>query len=144
MGNWSLGRMKVAKHKKVVVIPCSGIGKALGSVSREATYEVIEDFRKGVTDTTCLALIVSGNEETLQLVKNNKCITIDGCPLQCAAKNVKLAGGDLAASFRVVDTLRENRRLKPKTVTFLDQDGQELAHLLAEQVAEKVDELLRK
>ncbi|MGB9024316.1 MAG: putative zinc-binding protein [Candidatus Bathyarchaeia archaeon] len=136
--------MKAGKRKKVVVVPCSGIGKALGSVGREATYEVVENLRKGVTDTTCLALIVRGDEETLQLVKNNRCIAVDGCPLQCAAKNVELAGGDLAASFRVVDTLRENRKLKPKSVTFLDHDGQELANLLAEQVAEKVDELLKR
>ena len=136
--------METAKREKIVVIPCSGIGKALGSVSREATYEVVENLRKAVTNTTCLALIVSGDEETLQLVKNNKCIAVDGCPLECAAKNVRLAGGDLAASFRVVDTLKENRKLKPKSVTFLDHDGQELASLLAEQVAEKVDELLRK
>jgi len=136
--------VKAGKRKKVVVVPCSGIGKALGSVGREATYEVVENLRKGVTDTTCLALIVSGDEETLQLVKNNRCIAVDGCPLQCAAKNVELAGGDLAASFRVVDTLRENRKLKPKSVTFLDHDGQELANLLAEQVAEKVDELLKR
>ncbi len=136
--------MKTTMQKKVIVIPCSGIGKALGSVSREATYEVVESLRKGVTETTCLALITSGDEETLQLVKTNKCITVDGCPLQCAQKNVKLAGGELAASFRVVDTLKENRKLKPKTVTFLDRDGQELASLLAKQVAEKVDELLKK
>jgi uncharacterized metal-binding protein len=135
--------VKTTMQKKVIVIPCSGIGKALGSVSREATYEVVENLRKGVTDTTCLALITSGDEETLQLVKTNKCITVDGCPLQCAEKNVKLAGGELAASFRVVDTLKENRKLKPKSVTFLDRDGQELASLLAKQVAEKVDELLK-
>ena len=136
--------MKTMMRKKVIVIPCSGIGKALGSVSREATYEVVESLRKGVTDTTCLALITSGDEETLQLVKTNKCITVDGCPLQCAEKNLKLAGGELAASFRVVDTLKENRKLKPKSVTFLDHDGQELASLLAKRVAEKVDELLKK
>jgi uncharacterized metal-binding protein len=136
--------MKAVKQKKVIVIPCSGIGKALGSVSREATYEVVENLRKGMTDTTCLALIVSGDEETLQLVKDNKCIAVDGCPLQCAAKNVELAGGDLAASFRVVDIHRDNRKLKPKNVTFLDHDGQELANFLAGQVAQKVDELLRK
>lgn len=115
----------------------------MGSVSREATYEVVESLRKGVTETTCLALITSGDEETLQLVKTNKCITVDGCPLQCAQKNVILAGGKLAASIRAVDTLKENRRLKPRSVTFLDRDGQELASLLAKQVAEKVDELLK-
>jgi uncharacterized metal-binding protein len=136
--------VKTTTPKKVIVIPCSGIGKALGSVSREATYEVVESLKKGVTETTCLALITSGDEETLQLVKTNRCITVDGCPLQCAEKNIRLAGGELAASFRVVDTLKENRKLKPKSVTFLDHDGEELATLLAKQVAEKVDELLKK
>jgi uncharacterized metal-binding protein len=136
--------MATANQKKVIVIPCSGIGKALGSIGRDATYEVVDNLRKGVTDTTCLALIVAGDEETLQLVKNNKCITVDGCPLQCAQKNVKLAGGDLAASFRVVDALREHRKLKPKTVTFLDQDGQQLSSILAADIAKKVDELVEK
>jgi len=131
-------------EKKVIVIPCSGIGKALGSVSREATYEIVENLRKGVTETTCLALVVSGDEETLELVKNNKCIAVDGCPLQCAEKNVKLAGGDLAASIRVVDALKENRSLKPKTVTFLDPDGEQLATIVAKQIANKVDDFLRK
>jgi uncharacterized metal-binding protein len=131
-------------QKKVIVIPCSGIGKALGSVSREATYEVVESLRKGVTETTCLALITSGDTETLQLVKTNKCITVDGCPLQCAEKNVRLAGGDVGASFRVVDVLRENTKLKPKTVTFLDHDGQQLSVILARDIAKKVDNLLEK
>jgi uncharacterized metal-binding protein len=131
-------------QKKVIVIPCSGIGKALGSISREAAYEVVESLRKGVTETTCLALITSGDTETLQLVKSNKCITVDGCPLQCAEKNVRLAGGDVAASFRVVDALKENRKLKPKTVTFLDHDGQQLSVILARDIAKKVDELVEK
>lgn len=130
-------------QKKVIVIPCSGIGKAFGSVSREATYELIENLRKGVTDTVCLALLVSGDEESLRLVRKNKCITVDGCPLQCAEKNVRLAGGNLAGSFRVVDTFKENRKLKPRTVTFLDDDGLKLASVLAEKIAIKVDDLLR-
>lgn len=136
--------MEAARQKKVVVIPCSGIGKALGSISRDATYEVVDNLRKGVTETTCLALIVSGDEETLRLVRDNRCITVDGCPLQCAEKNVRLAGGDVAASFRVVDALRENRKLKPKTVTFLDQDGQRLSAVLARDIAKKVDGLVEK
>lgn len=135
--------MQPELKKKVIVIPCSGIGKALDSISREATYQVVENTRKGITETTCLALIVSGDDETVQLVKNNKCITVDGCPLECAAKNVKLAGGDLVASFRVVDLLKENKHLKPKSVTFLDADGQQLAIALAEQIASKVDQLMR-
>lgn len=135
--------MKTPSQKKIVVIPCSGIGKAFGSVSREATYELTEDLRKESTETVCLALLVSGDEDSLQLVRNNKCITVDGCPLQCAEKNVRLAGGDSAASFRVVDVFKKNTNLKPRSVTFLDRAGEQLAALLAEEMANKVDELLR-
>jgi len=135
--------MKTSLQKKIIVIPCSGIGKAFGSVSREATYELTENLRKETTETVCLALLVSGDQDSLQLVRNNKCITVDGCPLQCAEKNIRLAGGDFAASFRVVDVFKNNRNLKPKSITFLDQAGEQMAALLAEQIANKVDELLR-
>jgi len=134
--------MNSTTQNKVVVIPCSGIGKALGTVGREATYEVVENMRKDVTETICLALLVSGDEESVQLVQRNKCITVDGCPLQCAEKNVRIAGGDLAASLRVVDALRENRGLKPKSVAFLDRDGQQLTRAVAEKIASKVDAIL--
>ena len=135
-------KMDVSGQRKVIVIPCSGIGKAFGSISREATYEVTENLRKDTTQTLCLALLVSGDEESLRLVRNNKCITVDGCPLQCAEKNVKLAGGNLAGSLRVIDAYKENRRLKPRSVTFLDPDGRQMAAALAERIAKKVDELL--
>jgi uncharacterized metal-binding protein len=134
--------MNSTTQNKVIVIPCSGIGKALGTVGREATYEVVENMRKEATQTICLALLVSGDEESVQLVQRNKCITVDGCPLQCAEKNVRIAGGDLAASLRVVDALRENRGLKPKSVAFLDRDGQQLTRAVADKIASKVDAIL--
>jgi uncharacterized metal-binding protein len=132
----------VSPQKKVIIIPCSGIGKAFGSISRDATYEVTEKLRTDTTQTVCLALLVSGDEESQELVRSNKCITVDGCPLQCAEKNVKLAGGNLAANFRVVDVYKENRHLKPRSITFLDSDGQRMALVLGEKIAEKVDKIL--
>jgi uncharacterized metal-binding protein len=135
-------KTKASSQEKVIVIPCSGIGKAFGSISRDAVYEVIENLRKDTTQTLCLALLVSGDEESLQLVRKNKCITVDGCPLQCAQKNVELAGGNLAGSLRVVDVYKDNRHLKPRSVTFLDPDGQQMALVLAEKVAKNADELL--
>jgi uncharacterized metal-binding protein len=134
---------QISQQKKVIVIPCSGIGKAFGSISRDATYEVTENLRKETTRTLCLALLVNRDEGSLQLVRHNKCITVDGCPLQCAEKNVKLAGGNLAGSLRVVDVYKENRHLKPRSVTHLDPDGQKIALAVAERIGKKVDELLR-
>ncbi len=59
----SLSNMKAAPQKKVIVIARSGIGQPLGSVSREAIHELVENTRKGVTETLCLALLVSGDKE---------------------------------------------------------------------------------
>lgn len=136
-------KTSASPQKKVIVIPCSGIGKAFGSISRDATFEVTENLRKETTQTLCLALLVSGDQESLQLVRDNKCITVDGCPLQCAEKNVRYTGGKLAGNFRVVDVYRENRHLKPRSVTFLDADGQKMALAVAERIGKRVDELLR-
>ena len=63
--------------------------------------------------------------------------------MMAAEKNVKIAGGDLASSFRVVDVYKENRHLKPRSITFLDSDGQQIALVLAEKIVKKVDGLLR-
>ena len=34
---------------KVVIVPCSGIGKSYGTVTREAAYDVVEDLRPDET-----------------------------------------------------------------------------------------------
>jgi uncharacterized metal-binding protein len=127
-----------------LIIPCSGIGKPFGTISRETTYCVVEDLKKGETDTICLSLLVMGDEHAKLSVTSHKCIAIDGCPNECAKRNLELADAKLAANFRVVDILRKSRNLKPKNVTFLDEDGRKLARLLAEKIAAKIDELNHK
>jgi uncharacterized metal-binding protein len=130
-------------NEPVLIIPCSGIGKAFGTISRDATFRVVEDLRKGESDTICLSLLVMGDEEAKGKIRTCKCIAVDGCPLECARKNIELSGGAPAASFRVVDLLREHRDLRPQRVTFLDEDGRKLSAILAEKIASKVDELTK-
>jgi len=125
----------------LLVIPCSGIGKSFGTISREATYCAVEDLKKGETDTICLSLLVMGDEDARLSVKIHRCIAVDGCPNECAKKNLELSDAKLVANYRVVDILRYNRNLKPKDITFLDEDGRKLARILAEKIASKVDEL---
>ena len=125
----------------VLIIPCSGIGKAFGSISREATYCVVEDMKKGETDTLCLSSLVMGDEDAVRSVKSHRCIAVDGCPNECSKKNLQLLDAKLAANYRVIDVLRENRTLKPNAITFLDEDGLKLARILADKIASKIDEL---
>lgn len=129
-------------NSKVLVIPCSGIGKAFGSVGREAAYLVVEDMRPDQTGTLCLSLLTMGDEEAKTAVSRWPTITIDGCPKACARVNVEASGGTPKAEFRVVDTYREHRELKVNSVLDLGENGRRLAQLLADKVAAEVDRIL--
>lgn len=127
--------------EKILIISCSGVGKAFGMVSREAMYTVVEDLRPAVTDTICLSLLTMGDETARSRVRAQSAITIDGCPKMCARTNVEASGGNLAAGFRVVDTYRRLRDLKPRSIAMPDEAGRQLARALAEEVAAEVDRL---
>ena len=129
-------------NKKVLVIPCSGIGKAFGSVGREATYLVVEDLRPTQTDTLCLSRLTMGDQEARRLVAEHATITIDGCPKACAQVNVEASGGKPVANLRVVDIYRQNRALKVDSVLELGENGRQLARILADKVTDEVDRIL--
>jgi len=131
----------MSKDGKIHVIPCSGIGKALGTVGRTAMYEVVEKLRPDEATTVCLPLLTIGDEAVLELVRNNPCISIDGCPFQCARKNIEASKGKLVASFMVTDALRENKNLKPEAVIELGPRGLQLSSMLAQKIAKKIDEM---
>lgn len=126
----------------VYIIPCSGIGKPTASVGREATYRVVEDLAPGKTDTLCLSLLTLGDPEAMQKVRDNKVITIEGCPKDCARKNVEASGATPDISRRVHDYLKEHRELKPESVLDIGPGGEKLADIMAEDIAGKALELL--
>ncbi len=128
-------------EKKILVIPCSGIGKPFGTIGRDATFRVVDELRKGKAETNCLSLLVMGDDEATRQIRESMCVAVDGCPLECARKNIEIAGGEIAAHFRVMDLLREHRDLRPRQITFLDEDGLKLSEMLAEEIVLKVDEL---
>ena len=130
------------KQKKALIIPCSGIGKAFGSVGREAAYIVTDELRLDSTDTVCLSLLTMGDEEARAKVRDCPTLTIDGCPKACARRNVEASGGTPSAEFRVVDVYRANRELKVDSVLQLGDNGRRLARILADQVAAEVDRIL--
>jgi uncharacterized metal-binding protein len=107
--------------KKVIVFPCSGIGKPFGEIGRQAVYHLINDLRPGQTDTTCLALLMMDDPEAKELIMNNYVVTVDGCPMDCA-----------------------NKDLKPEGILDLGEPGMKLAYYLADKLAVEVDKLLAK
>ena len=133
--------MTAGDHRDVVV-PCSGIGKTYGTVSREAAYEVTEDRRPEATDLVALSLLVLGDEDARARVRDNPAVTIDGCKLACAAKMVQESGGTVARGFAVLDTYRRHRELRPEGIAELNEGGQQLAHAVAAEIAAIVDDLV--
>ena len=127
---------------KVAIVPCSGIGKAYGTVSREAAFGVTEDLRPADTQLVALSLLVLGDEEARAVVTRNPAVTIDGCKLACATKMVAESGGQVAFSLAVLDVYRRHRDLKPAGIAELNEAGQKLAQALAEEVAAQVDALI--
>lgn len=126
---------------KVKLISCSGIGKAFGLIARETALKVANEMCPDISETTCLAIITKGDEESKEQLEGNSCITIDGCPKMCAAKSVKNFGGDIALEYRVVDAFKRHRGAKPGDGTKLTEEGWQIVDEIAEEIAQKVEEI---
>ena len=124
---------------KVKIIPCSGMGKVYGLIARESTLQAVKN-NPNDSETVCLAYIVTGDEESKALIEGQKCITIDGCPAMCAAKNAELAGGIVEEKIRVVDVFRNHRGAQPGTATELTDEGWGIVDEIVENVTTKIKE----
>ncbi len=125
-------------EEMVVVVPCSGIGKPFGSVSREAAYELCDELRPESTRLVALAKLVMGEPGARELVAKHPAITIDGCKQMCAARMVKESGGTVAHEVAVLEVFRRHKNLKPEGIAELNAAGRKLARVLAEEVSESL------
>jgi len=127
---------------KVVIVPCSGIGKTYGAVSREAAYDISEDLRPDATQLVALSMLVLGDESARSAISGNPAITIDGCKLACASKMVKESGGKVVQEIAVLDVYRRHKDFKPQGIAELNEGGRQLAHALAEEIVITIDALV--
>ena len=128
--------------RKVAIVPCSGIGKTYGSVSREAAYDVTQDLRPEETQLVSLAMLVLGDESARAALAGAPAVTIDGCKLACATKMVQESGGTVTKDYAVLDVYRRYKQFKPQGIAELNEGGRQLAHALAEEIAAVVDSTL--
>jgi uncharacterized metal-binding protein len=131
----------MSENGRVLIVPCSGIGKTYGTVGREAAYILAEELRPDSAEIVALSLLVMGDEELQGRVQASPVVAVDGCKLACASKMVAESGGRVTYEANVLDTFRRHRTLRPKGVSQLTPEGQELAHQLAEELAEATDKI---
>jgi uncharacterized metal-binding protein len=126
---------------KIKIIPCSGIGKVMGLLSRETALEVTEHLCPQLAETVCLGHLVTGEADARAKVAGLNCIPIDGCTQLCAAKSIKAAGGVIAAQYNTVDALRDHKNKKPGDGSALTEEGWAMVDDFAAKIADKVREL---
>jgi len=130
------------RGKKVAVMACSGIGKAFGALARETTYELVERVRPDTAVTACLSLLVIGDPEARRLVTENPVIAVDGCPKECAKKSLESQGAEVTRAYQAIDFYKAHKELKPEGISELNEAGQRLAAIAADELAEVVDVLV--
>ncbi len=130
--------------RKIPVVACSGIGKALGAAAREAAFILAEDLRPATAKVVALGLLVMGDDDTKGEVAGGTAVAIDGCKLECAAHGLAAAGASEIRKVAVFDVIRRHRGLKPEGVCDLNEDGLALARAAAEEAAAIVDDIQEK
>jgi uncharacterized metal-binding protein len=128
---------------KVKVIPCSGIGKVFGLMARETALKITSELKPDETETMCLGSIVTGDEDVKEKVEGYPCITIDGCPKLCSAKNVEIAGGIIKAQYKTVDEMKNHRGVDAGTATALTEEGWKIVDELCDKICLNVDDILK-
>jgi uncharacterized metal-binding protein len=129
------------KDKKFIIIPCSGIGKPIGTVSRETVYEIIKQ-KPDLAKTVCLAQLTSGDKEAIKKINDNYCITLDGCAKHCAQKNTEACGKIPDRSYMILKFAAENKELKPEGVADIGESGRALVKTISKKIISDMDEIL--
>jgi uncharacterized metal-binding protein len=140
----------IKMKKKVGIIACSGEDLVGGTLTRAAARMVVEELRPSNTIILCQPLFMAGGlerhggQEERDFAKNHPTITIEGCEEECARIAVDKYSGTPAATINVKKFMNSHPELIPETPRRLGEKGLKLAKLIAEEIAQKVDELYGK
>ncbi|UYP48292.1 hypothetical protein NEF87_004577 [Candidatus Lokiarchaeum ossiferum] len=136
-------KLEESKDKKVLILPCSGIGKALGTVTRWTAYEVTQNLKPHDTRLLCLARLVVADDESKITIQEHPIFTIDGCPKKCATLNVEKNGGLVAKKYLMPKFLVKNRDLKlGKSILDPGEQALELAKRTARDIGTDIDNFM--
>ena len=120
---------------KVMVVPCSGIGKVMGLLARETALQVTSRIAPDLTQTACLGHLVTGEADATAKVSGLPCLTVDGCTAYCAAVSVAAVGGIIREKYLILDEMRLHRGKNAGDASNLTADGWMMVDSLAEKIA---------
>ncbi len=127
---------------KVGIVACSGEELAEGTVTRLAALKVLNEMRPHDTVTICLPLFLAGGAGDRAFARFHPTITVDGCPLRCAARATEMHSSKPAASLVVSELVAERGLAMPEGRRRLNEAGQMAVALTADRLTALVDQAL--
>lgn len=127
---------------KVGIVSCSGEEIPEGTVSRLACRKVLDELKPGRTVTICLPLFIAGGQEERNFTAKFPTITVDGCEKRCAQKSTQELSGTPSASLVISEVLAEQKCFRPVQRRNLTQHERVIVDVIAEKIAQTVDDVL--
>ena len=132
------------KQVKVGIIPCNGEEISEGTLTRFACRKVLDSLRPQDTVTICLPLFIAGDKGEQNFAKTFPTITVDGCEKRCSEKSTERLSGRPRFAIVVSELLKERGAKPPSSRRTLTETDRVAIDLVAEEIARKVDEILKK
>jgi len=131
------------KFDKVGIIPCNGEEICEGTLTRHASRKVLDKLRPGSTVTICLPLFIAGDKGERNFAKMFPTITVDGCDKCCSQRSTERLSGKPSHSIIVSEVLKAQGIEAPRSRRTLTEKDQVAVDIVAEAIANKVDEILK-
>ncbi|MBM4017477.1 MAG: hypothetical protein FJ288_03970 [Planctomycetes bacterium] len=127
---------------KVAVLPCTGIGQAVGTIARQAAYRVCEDLRPRETVLVCLPALVKGVQEDLDMVAECPVVVIEGCKECCATYALAARSAAPSATVSVPEAMKgKGLKIKREARRGLAEPELAVVELVCGKVVAEVDRL---
>jgi uncharacterized metal-binding protein len=93
--------------------------------------------------TLCLPLFIAGDKGEQNFAKTFPTITVDGCEKRCSAKSTEKLSGKPRHAIVISELLKKHAIQPPRSRRTLEEKDQAAINLVAEEIASKVDEILK-
>ncbi|OPX87325.1 MAG: DGC domain protein [Pelotomaculum sp. PtaB.Bin104] len=135
--------VEIKKPQKVGIIPCNGEEFCEGTLTRFASRKVLDELRPHDTVTICLPLFIAGGKEDRNFAKNFPTITVDGCDKRCGLISTEKLSSRPYHSIVVSELLKEHGVEPPQSRRALTEKDRAAVDLVANEIANRVDQILK-
>ena len=124
-------------NESICILPCNGLDKSMGVISREVALKIIEKVPN--SKLICPVLLNSGDKTYEELLPKSKIIAINGCMTRCP---IKLIEERQLRPFKqiMIPDMAKKYKIKPSKKLELDQDNVNLVELITDEIVKDLEE----